>query len=157
MATFLFNAGIAQLMQGLDLSTDTLKLMLLDNTYIPTQGDDFIDLGGGTGIVAAEIDVTNYTPGFASADRKTLGDGNKVFDVNDTTNRVTFDYSADFVFTSLGAGATIHAAVLYLHTGAADTDCIPIAYLELTSDIPTNGSSVTITVNASGFFYIQTV
>jgi hypothetical protein len=95
--------------QDVDYLTDTIKLMLVDNTYVPNRADTFATAA------AKEINVSGYTPGFAGSGRKTLGSKSLT---KDTTNHRTVYRAGDPTHGDLGAGVRIAGAVVYKH----DTD-----------------------------------
>lgn len=147
MASVVFHAGLTDLLTwttGIDFLADTIKVMLVDNSYTPDKDDVYVDPGGGTGAKGAEIGVSGYS-------RQTLG--SKTIAKSNASDRVEMD-AADAAFTSLGAGETIAAAVVYKHVGADDTANKLIAYLDL-ADTPTNGGNVTLQFASNGFLNIN--
>lgn len=133
--------------QGLDIIGDWdtfvsfTALLLDDSGYVVDPDEDFIDLGGGTGIVAYETTVVGYTRQTVTTPTRT---------VDDALNRITYD-CADFAFGSLTAGTNITAMVVFRDTGV-DTTSIPIAYYPL-GTVPTSGAAFPVIVNASGLLY----
>lgn len=158
MAAFAFNEGIRLIHKGdIRLGTDVIKVMLVNSTYIPTQDNNALDSGSGTGIVTAEINVTNYTPGPAVSNGRTvLASGSMTFVKTDASDRSTFGYGTTVAWTNLGSGASIFAAIIYKH--ASNTDDllnIPIFYLPLEALVTTNGANFTLQFNAAGIHYFQ--
>lgn len=148
MPSIIFNEGYRQINSGgIRLTVDTIKIMLVNATVTPTGDEDNL-----SSFTSAEINVTNYSPGFGGTGRVTLTSGNMAFTADDANNYSYFDYTADITWNSLGSGATIRAGIIYKHTGTTDTDCIPIAYLQLGSDVATNGGNFTFQFNSSGIF-----
>lgn len=147
MASKLYDKGMNDIQnRTIDLVSDTLKIMLVTTGYTFVQTETVL-----TTAAASELSVTGYTPGFASASRHTAS--SKTI-TNDTSNhRSKFLGEATDVWTALGSGATISAAILYKHL-TNDAASTPIAYLDFT-DTPTNGSDFTITYDTNGFYYIQ--
>jgi hypothetical protein len=147
MASFLYNAGADAIRQGgaIDWDTDTIKIMLVDNTHTPDADHDHID-----DISADEISVTGYVGGFAGAGRKTLA--SCTVTKNTTDDRIVYD-AADPSAWTLSAGVTIGGAVVYWHD-TDDATSIPIAFLDFT-DTATNGGTFTIAFDAAGVFYLQ--
>lgn len=149
MADLVFNGLKRGLADGtIDLTNDTLKLLLVTSVYTPNADDDFLDAGGASDITDAELNVTGYTRGFGGAGRKTLA--SKTFTTNDTNDRAEFD-AADITWTALGTGQTIAAAVLVKEI-TNDAASVPLIYFDI-SDIPTNGSDVVIS-SPTGLLYV---
>lgn len=153
MASILYNEAKKEILDGtLNLSSSTLKVMLVDSTYTPNADNDVVDAGGASDPIDAEIVATNYTGAWGGAGRKTLA--SKTFTADDTNDRGVFD-AADVTWTSLGGATndTIVGAIVIKEGGANDTTSRLIAYID-TADITTNGGDITIQWNASGIFYI---
>lgn len=150
MASILYNLAKQEILdETIQLSTNTLKWILVDSTYTPNPDDTVADTGGANDIVDAEINVTGYTPGWGSASRQTLT--NKSFTVDNAADRAVFDSTVDYTWTSLGSGATIVGAVLVKEGGADDTTTRPIAYID-TNDVSTNGGDIVLQLAANGIF-----
>jgi len=134
MASAWYNKGKTQVMNGsIDLLTDTIKVMLVDNTYTFDADHAFVD-----DISGDELSGTGYTGGFAGAGRKTLG--SKAVNQDDTNDRAEFDSTADVTWTSLDSG-TVRAAILIKEI-TNDAASIPIAYLDLGDEASTGGDFV---------------
>jgi len=135
MANTVYNRAKGLLLDGtLDLTSDTLKVMLVGTGYTPNADDDFADTPA-----ASEISVTGYTPGFAGSGRKTLG--TKAFVVNDTNDRGEFT-AANLTWTGLAAGATIKWAIVYKHI-TSDAASPLIAALDVhATGLATNGGDI---------------
>ena len=142
MASGLYQSAVADMLDGtMNIDTDTVKLMLVDNTYTYDPDTVFVDEAGASDIIDAEISVTGYTGGFGGAGRKTVA---IALQANNTNNRVDIELNggADLTWTALGAGATIEAAVLIKEiTNDAASPCI--AYFDI-SNVVTNGGDVTL-------------
>lgn len=155
MASIGYNTAAKEILDGtIDLSADTLKIMLVTSSYVANKDDDVVDAGGANDPIDHEISVTGYTGGFGGAGRKTLA--NKSFTVDDTDDEGVFDNTVDLTWTALGAGATIAAAILIKEV-TDDTDTRLIAYLELASPIATNGSDFTLSFNSEGIINMTVV
>ena len=158
---FIFHKGLREIILGSKHLQDvsavttapTVQLMLVNSTgYTINRDDQAIDAGGGTGIVLAEINVTNYAPGYAGAGRKTLNLGNLVFTSDSANDKFILDYNLDLTWTALGSGATIAGGVVMVKGATNDTDSIPIAYIDLTTPVATNGGNFTFQFHANGIF-----
>lgn len=142
-----YNQAKADILSGaINLSTDTLKVILVSNVYVANADHTIVDAGGASDVVDAEINVTGYVRGWGGAGRKALG--SKTFTPDMTNDRAALD-AGDLTWPSLGAGATIVAAVLVKEGGANDTTSKLIAYLDFASTA-TNGGDFTIQWDATG-------
>lgn len=150
MADIFFNTGKKKIVDHNDADTinllsNTIQVMLVDDTYVGNADDDLVDDGSANDPASKEIAVTGYTAGFGGTGRKTLA--GKTITTDDANDRVEFDAN-DVTWTALGAGATIGAIILYKRN-TADTDSQLIAKFEVT-DTPTNGSDITAQWNTEG-------
>lgn len=148
MASFTYNKGSTDIAnRTIDFAADTIKVMLIGTATAYTPDKDHSSM---TTPALSELSVGGYTPGFASADRKTLG--TKTI-TNDTTNdRTVFD-AADPAAWTLATGGTVAAAIVYKHL-TSDALSTPIFYLDF-ADVPTNGSTFTLVFDANGIGYTQ--
>lgn len=116
----------------IDLLNDTVKVVLT-KTYTYSSGHDYLD------------DVTaGYRVATATLASKTTTGG-------------AFD-SADPTFTAVAAGSTVTGIWIYKDTGTDSTSPL-IAWFDTNAStaaisIVTNGSNITLTVSASGWFTI---
>lgn len=154
MASFVYNTAAQEIANStIDLDTNTLKVMLVTSSYVANRDDLVVDAGGANDAVDHEISVTGYTAGWGGAGRKTAVVTTGV----DNTNDRAEVYIADLTWTSLGAGATIAAAILIKEGGANDTTSRLIAYFDLT-DTATNGGDITLDFDAAeGAIRLSTV
>lgn len=156
MASFVSNVSAKEMLEAY-LSSETLKVMLVNSTYTPNPDTDVVQEGGAD-IMSAEINVVGYTAGYGSSSRKTLS--NKLFTANDSLNRGVFDNTADLVWDALGAGATISGAVIviedYLGSTGDDTETRVVIYLQLDTPVATDGSDFQLTFNSNGIAVGQT-
>lgn len=147
MASGTFNRGAEAIQNGgKDFLTDVLKFALIDDTYTFDPDDTAAD------VLASELDVTGYTPGFASASRKTLA--SKTVTRDDVNNRVVHDAADPSAYSALGAGASIKGVLVYFHD-TDDATSIPLFWGEYAAPIPTNGGDFSHVVNAGGLGYTQ--
>lgn len=152
MASFWTNRAATELMQGtLDLDTDVLKVMLLDDSVTPTQDMDFV-----SEIAADEIAVTGYTGGFGGAGRKVLA-GITVVE-NDAGNQ-PYAVLPDQTWTALGAGASVEYAAV-IREGTSDADSLIVGFIDVrtggTTPVATNGGDVTLDFAAASPLYLNT-
>lgn len=135
MAAGAFSNGIeALILQTYNLDTSTIKLMLVKSAYTYDPDHDFVnDISG------SECDATGYTGGFAGADRLTSA----VTITEQTANNRVVAIFADTTWTAIG-GATNNtlsgAAAIFEITN--DAASIPIAWLEFSGTLTTNGSDI---------------
>lgn len=147
MAAQNFGPGWSQVLAGsIDLSTATLKLMLVDETYTANPDQEFIDDGTADDAASHEITATNYVPGFAGGGRKTVVPTSQYSTVN---NRTEFAIP-DQTWSSLGGEVndTIGGLLLYVHQ-TNDGASVPLTFFEI-ADLTTNGSDVTFDFLALG-------
>lgn len=142
MASTVYNRAAKEILDGtIDLTTG-MKIMLVDNVYAEDPDHDFIDNGADdtTDPSFNEITATNYTGGFAGAGRKSV---TLTFAEVDASNKATITIP-ETTWTALGGAAndTIGGVIL-IDENTADTDSVVIAFINLTSDLTTNGSDVT--------------
>jgi hypothetical protein len=145
MASLVYNVGKKVIMDGtIDLLTNNIRVMLVDNTYTPDVDDAHMAIASGP--IAAELSGTGYT-----ADGELLS--NKAVNQDDTNDRAEFDDTADLTWTSISAG-TADACVVYYDSGTGSTSW-PICYID-TGGFPvvTNGGDLTIQWNAEGILQL---
>lgn len=147
MASFTYNVGSYRIQDGtIDFASDTIEIILVKSTYTPDKDDT------NSVYSTAEISgVSGYTGGYGGAGRKVLG--TKTI-TNDTTNDRTVYDAADPSAWTLGVGDTIGGAIIGKKGSADDTTAIPIFFLDFT-DVPTNGSTFTLSFDASGIGFTQ--
>jgi hypothetical protein len=147
MASGTYNEGAYQLRNGgaVNFASGTIKIMIVSSAY--TFDKDHASM---TTPAASEISVTGYTPGFASADRKTLA--GKTITKDTTNDRVKYDADDPSSWT-LAAGATVGGEVVYWHD-TDDATSVPLFFLDH-ADVPTNGGTFTVQFHADGIGYIQ--
>jgi len=120
----------------LDVSTDTLKVALLDSGYTPDQDvDEF-----WSGVSANEVTGTGYTAGGEDLATVTMA-------YNTSTNTLKID-CADPVWT--GATITgIRYAVFYKDTGTPSTSPL-ISYMDFITDQDVTTANLSIVIPVSG-------
>lgn len=141
MASFAYQRGIAGILNGdIDLLTNNIRIALVTSSYVANKDDDFWSTPA-----AYELSGTGYTAGGELL-------GSKTVTIDDANDWVEFD-CADPTWTAINAG-TADAAVVYRDTGVAATSELILYIDDGGFPITTNGGDLTITVNASGLFYI---
>lgn len=128
MANTLFPKGKQKfLTAAINLSTDTIKAILVTNGYTYSAAHEFLSDLGATTVGTAQT-LTN----------KTVTDG--VFDADDVT------------FATLAPGANLKAVILFKDTGVAGTSAL-IDYIDTVTGLPmaTNGGDVQIQWENSGY------
>ena len=144
MANTFYNRAKKEIADNtIDLLNDTIKVMLVDDTYTVNPDHDFVDMGGTADPIDAELSGTGY-------ERKTLA--NKSITEDDANDRASFD-ADDVTWTSIDAG-TANAAIIFKDTGD-DTTSVLIAYIDDDFPITTNGGNLTIQWNADGIITLS--
>lgn len=149
MASFVYNIAAKEILgDNLELSTDTIKAMLVTSAYTPARTDTVVSTAS-----AAELSGTGYTGGFGGSGRKTLT--SKTFTQDDPNNRGYFS-AANLVWTAINAGTI--AGLVLIKEITNDASSRLIAYIDSASmPIVTNGGDVTLTPNVAGFLQGSTV
>jgi hypothetical protein len=121
------------------LAAATVKVLLIEGTTAPDPDHDTV---AQVLAAAAEMSCTGYTPGAASASRKTTVVTAAVDDTNDRATATT----AAVTFPGLDDGSTIRMYLYYVHTGTNDAANIPVACVDTISGLPkaVNGSDVEV-------------
>lgn len=147
MASLVYNLGKSEIMDGsIDFSGDTIKIMLVDSSYVADDAHDYIDDGGADDPIDHELSGTGYNQGG-----ETLS--NLAVTEDDTNNRAELDNSVDITWTGIDAG-TAAGAIVY-KVGTFDTNSTMICYID-TGGFPvvTNGGDLTIQFNAEGILQL---
>ncbi len=141
MASKMYGNAMLRAFDGqIDWDTMTIKVALLNNTYVPNQDthQTFADLG------TAQVTGTGYTAGGLTLASKTI--------VYDAVNNVTVLDASDVTW----AASTITAryAVLYVAKGGATSGDPLLGYVDFSVDQASTNGNFTITWDASGIFRI---
>ena len=139
MATTLYNNFKELLLNGgIDLDTDTIRALIIDDTTAYTPNIDTHVYVDDVTAVASEMSGTGYT-------RKTLN----VTVSQDNANDQAVADADDLSYTGLNAG-TIQGVLVYKEV-TTDADSPVIGWYESGDfPLPTNGGDVTLTINAAG-------
>jgi hypothetical protein len=146
MASGWYNSGLRDVLdRTIDLSADTIKIILVTSSYTPNKDHDFADDLG-----ANELSGTGYTGGFAGSGRKTIG--SKAFSTDTTNDRVEFTFGA-VTWTAINAGSPKYAILVKEITNDAASRLI--GYLDL-GTVTTNGGDLTVTPDGTtGALYVS--
>jgi hypothetical protein len=127
--------GTAGAARVIDFDTDTIKVMLVTNTYVPSA------TGHATkASVTNEVSGTGYTAGGATLSSPT---------VVDSAGTITFD-AADVTWTQNGAGfSTARHAIIYKDTGTAATSTL-IGWIDFGADKGNVAGDLVLAFNAAG-------
>lgn len=140
MASVVYQNAIGKMMSGdLDLNAHDIRVaLLMTNTDADTNVD--VDLMNAFSSLD-ECDATGYA-------RVALA--SESVNIDDTNDRAEFDAN-DVSFEGLGGDASrdIQGALIYRHVND-DTDSIPIAFIDFTSDIPSTATQIDIPWDAEG-------
>jgi len=145
MASGWYTNGLNAVMNGsIDMDADTLRVMLVKNTYTYDKDHQYVDDGGANDPIDHECDATGYTGGHGGAGRKAVANVGQ--QANETNDRVDID-NDDIVYSSIG-GATnnsLGGVVLYKDGGVGDSSNALIAFWEIS--VNTNGGDITLDFN----------
>lgn len=140
MASVVYHNAIAKMMSGdLDLNAHDIRVaLLMTNTTADTENDTALMNGFTT---LDECDSTSYARVALTTE---------AVNTDNTNNRAEFD-ADDASFTGLGGDATraVQGALIYRHV-TNDTDSVPIAFIDFTSDIPATATQIDIPWDAEG-------
>jgi hypothetical protein len=153
MAWVPYDAYLKNLMTGesttwIDHDTDTIKIALVTNTYVPSRSADvYFDDSGANDPIDEEVTGTNYTQGGNACASPT---------VTVAGNVITFDADDPATWSQSGAGfSDARYAILYKDTGT-DTTSNLIAYHDFTTDQGNVSGDFTITLDATGISTLGT-
>ncbi len=146
MSGFLTTRGAHRLATGLDWTSATIKVMLMDSSFSPSKADKTVDT-----INAHEIaNITGYTGGFGGSGRKTLASAAVT---EDDTNHWAKLAAANLVWSALATGDTIGQYCAIIHEITNDAGSDVLGYVQIASgNTPTNGSDVDLNWGANGLF-----
>lgn len=126
------NGGLKRVLEGsLNLTSTTLKVMLLNSAYLPDPDHEFV-----ASLTTYELSGTGYVAGFGNSGRKTLA--SKVFAKDDTNDCATMD-ATDPVWTGADFGTAACAAIIF-ETGGSDATSPVIALLPINNGEAQGGS-----------------
>jgi hypothetical protein len=135
MASGAYSRGIHSVNNGtIDLDTTATKIALGVNTYTPDPDESNL-----TTFATLEATCTGYVGGFGGAGRKAA----TVTLTEQTANNRDVAIITDLTWTALG-GATNNTLgfAVWVREVTSDAASIPIAYLNFTANLTTNGSDV---------------
>jgi len=124
---------------SIDLDTDTLKVMLVSDSYTTDKDHEFV-----SSVNTYEISTSGYSGGFNGAGRKTATVATQY---NATSDRVEVVIT-DITWSSLQSGATIGAAILIKEI-TNDAASPVIAVWDFTTNVATNGGDFTMDFNGT--------
>lgn len=140
MATHWYGKGVLKIVSGsIDLDTDTLKVMLVNENYTSDKDHEFV-----SSVSSYEISTSGYSGGFNGAGRKTATVATQY---NATSDRVEVVIT-DITWSSLQSGATIGAAILIKEV-TNDAASPVIAIWDFTTNVATNGGDFTMDFNGT--------
>jgi hypothetical protein len=118
-----------------DTDTTATKFGLAQSSYAPDPDESSL-----TTFASSEATCTGYTGAFGGAGRKAA----TVTVTEDTANNRVVHSFTDLTWTALG-GATNNTLgfVVWLREVTSDALSIPLAYLQFTATVTTNGSDIT--------------
>lgn len=137
MASGMYSRGVLKLLDGtIDADTTATKVGLAKSTYAPDPDESAL-----TTFAASEADCTGYTGGFAGAGRKSA---TITLTEQTASNRVVVIIT-DLTWSTLGGASnnTLGYAV-WLREITNDAASVPLAYLNFSANVTTNGSDVAV-------------
>lgn len=141
MATHWYGKGVLKIVNGsIDLDTDTLKVMLVNDSYTSDKDHEFV-----SSVATYEITgISGYSSGFGGAGRKTATVATQYSTTNDRVEVLI----NDITWSSLQTGATIGAAILIKEV-TNDAASPVIAIWDFTTNVATNGGDFTMDFNGT--------
>lgn len=140
MATHWYGKSVLKIVNGsIDLDTDTLKVMLVNDSYTSDKDHEFV-----SSVNSYEISTSGYSGSYGGAGRKTA---TVTTQYNATSDRVEVLIN-DITWTSLQSGATIGAAILIKEV-TNDAASPVIAVWDFTTNVATNGGDFTMDFNGT--------
>lgn len=135
-AFFYGNAFVSAFNKEIDFNTDTIKVMLLDNTHTPDQdAHNYLD-----DVVADEVSGTGYTAGGATLTTATL---------TYTAGTNVFKLDGDDVSWP-SSTITARYAVVYDSSPGTDATRPLICYADFGADVSSSDGAFSITWDAAG-------
>lgn len=139
MASFMFNAGKGLIWDWVSPETPGVWRFLLIETATLVEAT-VQDSATITALAPDEPDDASYA-------RKTLTTSRTI---NNTSNQYEHE-ATQVTWTALAGGETIFGGVVYIDEAGTDTDAtnIPVAYVELSSSVISNGGDFTFRFKAA--------
>ena len=142
MGNYLYETARDKIQDGtVDVLNDTIQVMLLDDTHVDAEADEFV-----SDVVAEEITATSYVRvTLTSPTVGTVGPG--IFDAAD----------ADFGTIGNGANDSIGHIIVF-KDGASDASSDLLLHLDVVIPalpILTDGTNFTVTWNPAGIWEVQ--
>lgn len=144
MASNVYNNFLKELLNAYLVSgADIRAALLMTNTTADTETDAIEAVDDITTL--DECDATGYA-------RVQLA--SEAANADDTNDRAEFD-ATDISFTGLGGDATrdYQGVLIYKHVND-DTDSVPIAFIDFSSDIPKSATQVNVPWNEDGILQL---
>ncbi len=142
MSSLLTLRGLHSMISGaVDLTNDTIKVMLLDTSFTPASTYDYV-----SEISSDELTGTGYVAGYGGSGRKTLA--SKTFTISEADGTVVFD-AADVSWATITAGTAQHAAIIKEVTNDAASPII--CFVSFTPRV-TAGNTLTVAWSSNGIF-----
>lgn len=125
----------------INLSTDTLKAMLVGSTFTANADMDYVNPSA----YQTELSGTNYAGGYGGSGRKTIT--SKTFTEDDTNDRAAFNATAT-TWSAINAGTAAGVLIIRERAGTGDTMSELICFINDGGfPVTTNGGDLTITWN----------
>lgn len=137
MASGAFSRGVLKILDGtIDLDTTAVKAGLAQSSYAPDPDESSL-----TTFAASEATCTGYTGGYAGGGRKAA----TITLTEQTASNRVVTIIGDLTWSALG-GATNNTLgyEVILREITNDASSVPIAYLNFTANVTTNGSDIAV-------------
>jgi len=137
-----YSRGVLNILNGtIDADTTATKVGLAQSSYAPASSESSL-----TNFAASEATCTGYSGGFAGGGRKAA----TITLTEQTGSTRVVTIFANITWTALG-GATNNTLgyAVWLREVTNDAASIPLAYLQFTANVTTNGSDILVSFDGT--------
>ena len=155
MADALYTNAILKIMnQSLDLVDDTIKAMLVDDSYVFDHSHTFV-----SEILSSEVSGTGYVSGYDGNGRKLLT-GKSIDTGDESNNNKVYFKAGNLVWNGINVERVVKAIILFAEE-TSDSDSVLIAYKQ-EGGFPariqvTDGHQLEVRWNENGLFSLSGV
>lgn len=137
MASTAFSRGVLKVLDGtIDLDTTATKVGLGKSAYSPDPDESSLST-----FASSEADCTGYTGGFSGAGRKSA----TITLTEQTASNRVVAIITDLTWSALGgASNNTLAYAVWLREITNDASSVPLAALQFSSNVTTNGSDIAV-------------
>lgn len=128
MSNFVYKKAVYEIAHNqIDWINDTIKVMLVDGSYIPSRDDEVVDTGKPKSPLSAELHTYGYEKGHGNSGRHIL----ETWTENKLDNWIECKANSPPVWKDLGpSDRKIHAAIIIKEGEVNDTTSRLIAYVD---------------------------